>query len=74
MQSAQSRDTDARAWSKAYDFIINTLHGWRLLDNSIMDEAVLLAESHMQQGEADAAAFQTHTPDSGFEELEAKMN
>eukprot|EP00961_Rhodomonas_salina_P057886 777800-Rhodomonas_salina.1 len=84
MQSAQSRDADARAWSKAYNFIIQTLHGSRLLDNAIVNEAVLLAESHMQQGDPDASAFQTSTTadmtpverfyKKRFEELEAKMN
>eukprot|EP00961_Rhodomonas_salina_P057887 777801-Rhodomonas_salina.1 len=84
MQSVQSRDADARAWSKAYDFIIQTLHGGRLLDNAIVDEAVLLAESHMQQGDPDASVFQTSTNadmtpverfyKKRFEELEAKMN
>lgn len=84
MQSAQSSDADARAWSKAYYFIIQTLHGGRLLDNSIVDEAVMLAESHMQQGDADSSVFQASTSadmtpverfyKKCFEELEAKMN
>lgn len=84
MQSAQSRDSDTLAWSKAYDFIIQTLQGGCLLDNTIVDEAVTLAVSHMQQGDSDVAALQTSAPEDlslvecyykqRFVELEAKLN